>query len=102
MVRFGTGLGQGANPQCGRTSTPLRKIAARRTDLPEHGHGEPLGEHVHDQGPQGVQAGQLVGQVHPADLLPQLEEQDPCIYGWGGAMRETMTDEGQRAKAAAG
>lgn len=48
---------------------------------PEHGHGEPLGEHVHDEGPQGVQAGQLVGQVHPARLLSELEEQDPCIYG---------------------
>lgn len=56
--------------------------------VPEHGHGEPLGEHVHDEGPQGVQARQLVGQVHPACLLPKLEEQDPCIYGWGGAMRE--------------
>ena len=55
---------------------------------PEHGHSEPLGEHVHDQGPQGVQAGQLMGQVHPASFLPKLEEQDPCIYGWGGAMRE--------------
>lgn len=57
-------------------------------DLPEHGHGEPLGEHVHDEGPQSVQAGQLVGQVNPASLLPKLEEQDPCIYGWGGAMGE--------------
>lgn len=44
---------------------------------PEHGHGEPLGEHVHDEGPQSVQAGQLVGQVYPASLLPKLEEQDP-------------------------
>lgn len=51
--------------------------------LPEHGHGEPLGEHVHDEGPQGVQAGQLVGQVHSARLLSELEEQDPCIYGGG-------------------
>lgn len=58
--------------------------------LPEHGHGEPLGEHVHNEGPQSVQAGQLVGQVHPASLLPKLEEQDPCIYGWGGAMRESQ------------
>lgn len=56
--------------------------------VPEHGHGEPLGEHVHNEGPQSVQAGQLVGQVHPASLLSKLEEQDPCIYGWGGAMRE--------------
>lgn len=56
--------------------------------VPEHGHSEPLGEHVHDEGPQSVQAGQLVGQMHPACLLSELEEQDPCIYGWGGAMRE--------------
>lgn len=40
------------------------------------------------QGPQRLQAGELVGQVNPASLLPELEEQDPCIYGWGGEMRE--------------
>lgn len=56
--------------------------------VPEHGHGEPLGEHVHDEGPQRIQAGQLVGQVNPASLLPKLQEQYPCIHGWGGAMRE--------------
>lgn len=38
---------------------------------------------MHDEGPQRVQAGQLVGQVHPARLLSQLEEQDPCIYEGG-------------------
>lgn len=59
--------------------------------VPEHGHGEPLGKHVHDEGPQGVQAGQLVGQVHPAGLLSELEEQDPCIYGGEGAMREIQS-----------
>lgn len=54
--------------------------------VPEHGHGEPLGEHVHDESSEGIQAGQLMCQVHPAGLLSKLEEQDPCIYGWGGAM----------------
>lgn len=57
------------------------KTRAAGSPVPEHGHGEPLGEHVHNEGPQSVQAGQLVGQVHPAGLLPELEEQDPCIYG---------------------
>lgn len=57
----------------------------RRRQLPEHGHGEPLGEHVHDERPQGFQAGQLVGQVHSAGLLPQLEKEDPCICGEAGS-----------------
>lgn len=55
---------------------------------PEHGHGEPLGEHVHDERPQGVQAGQLVGQVNPADLLPKLEKQDPCEHCRGGGVEQ--------------
>lgn len=36
---------------------------------------------MHDESPQCVQAGQLMGQVDPAGLLPELEEQDPCNYG---------------------
>lgn len=62
--------------------------------LPEHGHGEPLGEHVHNEGPQCIQAGQLVGQVHPASLLPELEEQDPCMYGRGVDDRDPARVEG--------
>lgn len=56
----------------------------RRQQVPEHGHGEPLGEHVHDERPQSFQAGQLMGQVHSAGLLPQLEKEDPCIGGSDG------------------
>lgn len=52
-----------------------------RQQVPEHGHGEPLGEHVHDECPQSFQAGQLMGQVHSAGLFPQLEKKDPCICG---------------------
>lgn len=63
----------------------------RRQQVPEHGHGEPLGEHVHDECPQGFQAGQLMGQVHSAGLLPQLEKEDPCVCGetgWDGELNQ--------------
>lgn len=63
-------------------------ISVSHHRLPEHGHGEPLGEHVNNEGPQGVQAGQLMGQVHPANFLPELEEENSCKDGLGGAMRE--------------
>lgn len=67
------------------TQWPIDKHADTHTEsgsgaavVPEHGHGESLREHVHDERPQSVQAGQLVGQVHSASLLPELEEEDPC------------------------
>lgn len=67
-----------------RKQVGAKEEAAGRLHVPEHGHGEPLGEHVHDECPQSLQAGQLVGQVHSAGLLPELEEEDPCICGEGG------------------
>lgn len=70
--------------RCNSNQTKCEQHGRGSCDVPEHGHGEPLREHVHDERPQRVQAGQLVGQVHAARLLSELQEQDPCIYGGEG------------------
>lgn len=41
----------------------------------QHTRRQLLREHVDDEGVQRVQAAQLVGDVHPARLIPVLQEQ---------------------------
>lgn len=43
----------------------------------QHPHRELLGEHVDDEGVQGVHAADLMGDVDAPRLVPKLQEQDP-------------------------
>lgn len=42
----------------------------------EHAHGEFLGKHVGNERVQSIQAAQLVGDMHPPRLIPELQEED--------------------------